>query len=304
MKKKLRVVTFNYLPVPYRLVTDWIKTNGHEHVLAVTTPGPLSKPTPSYKSVLNLVPRTVGSLVTTRLREEATPILRSLKPDIILCFTFPYRLTPEICSTPTHGAVNIHPSALPEYRGPNPMRQFYDGAPCFGSTAHWIGPDYDTGPILSVKSAPTPILTTTATTAHWGDLMRDCINEGMAKAIAGHPGVPQDESKSFYSGKFEEHEKWLNFSEPADDVLRKSVGLNVAGNLARAYVDGAAYHITHTELVEGFNVAYPGEVIQQTSDGFVVGTGDSRAIRFRAKPFSTDTRLPPPLEDEHFVFPF
>lgn len=43
----LKVVTFNFLPIAYDLVTQWIHDNGHQHLLAVTTPGPKSRPTPA-----------------------------------------------------------------------------------------------------------------------------------------------------------------------------------------------------------------------------------------------------------------
>lgn len=54
--KKLRVVTLNYLPSAYKFVTDWINENGHEHVLAVTSPGIKTRATPAYKDVLPLTP--------------------------------------------------------------------------------------------------------------------------------------------------------------------------------------------------------------------------------------------------------
>ncbi|MFK7936218.1 MAG: hypothetical protein AB8G22_22070 [Saprospiraceae bacterium] len=99
--QQLRVVTFNYLPSAYRFVSDWIAEQGHKHILAITTPGPKSRPTPSYRDVLSLIPRNVDTLITTKMKTVITPTLRQLKPDIILCFSFPYRLTPEVCAIPT-----------------------------------------------------------------------------------------------------------------------------------------------------------------------------------------------------------
>lgn len=116
--KKLRVVTFNYLPSAYKFVTDWIHQNGHEHILAVASPGIKSRPTPAYKEVLPLIADDVNILVTSKTKSVLTPVLQQLKPDIILCFTFAHRISAEICQIPTYGVVNIHPSVLPLYRGP------------------------------------------------------------------------------------------------------------------------------------------------------------------------------------------
>lgn len=45
--KKLRVVTLNYLPSAYRFAAEWIAENGHEHILAVTSPSIKTRPTPA-----------------------------------------------------------------------------------------------------------------------------------------------------------------------------------------------------------------------------------------------------------------
>ncbi len=87
--KKLRVVTLNYLPSAYKFATDWIAENGHEHILAVTSPGIKTRATPSYQDMLRLVDRNVTAMVTSKMKSVLTPMLQQIKPDIILCFTLP-----------------------------------------------------------------------------------------------------------------------------------------------------------------------------------------------------------------------
>ncbi len=96
----LRVVTFNVLPLAYGVVSQWAAQAGHQIVLVVTTPGPASRRTPSYQAVLNSAAPTFDVLVTTRLRKVALPLIRALQPDLIVSFTFPYRIPPEICAIP------------------------------------------------------------------------------------------------------------------------------------------------------------------------------------------------------------
>jgi hypothetical protein len=79
--KKLRVVTFNYLPSAYKFVTDWIHENGHEHVLAVTSPGLKTRATPAYKDVLPLIPSHVNTIVTSRMNSVLAPILPQFNTD-------------------------------------------------------------------------------------------------------------------------------------------------------------------------------------------------------------------------------
>lgn len=287
-RKPLRVVTFNYLPVAYNLLAAWIGEAGHKHVLAVTTPGPKSRPTPTYKGVVEAAPRNVDVLVTTRLRRVATPLIRELKPDLIACFSFPYRITPELCAIPTYGAVNLHPTVLPAYRGPNVMRQFYEGGPVFGATAHWIAEDYDTGHILSQKSAPMPDeVTREAILPVWGGLMSEALREGMERAIAGHPGTAQDHSQASYAAPFTEQEHWLDWNDPQRVIQRKATSLNLLGpGQARANVDGDLFKVMALHLLSDQNSSHaPGTCIERHEQSMVIQVADG-VIRIQVQPLA------------------
>ncbi len=70
-------------------------------------------------------------------------------PDLILVAAFGQILKPRLLEIPRLGCVNLHPSLLPAYRGPNPfywvLRQ---GERTTGVTFHRIDAGIDTGPIL------------------------------------------------------------------------------------------------------------------------------------------------------------
>jgi methionyl-tRNA formyltransferase len=272
--KKLRVVTLNYLPSAYRLVTEWIAENGHEHILAVVSPGIKTRATPAYRDVLPLVPSHVDTLITSKMKSVLTPVLQQLKPDIILCFTFAHRLDAELCKIPTYGVVNIHPSVLPLYRGPNPMRQFYEGAKVFGATAHRIGEDYDTGEILSQEYEEMPNLITQNTAFRWGQLIKRAIANGMERAISGKGGIVQDDTQATYAGAFTEEEKWIDFNESTPVVLRKTLALNLTGGLAKAVINGQVYKIYSAHYMPNCTGLPAGQVIKQGRGKFEVATAD------------------------------
>jgi methionyl-tRNA formyltransferase len=282
--KKLRVVTFNYLPSAYKFVTDWIHENGHEHVLAVASPGIKTRATPAYRDVLSLIPSHVNTIVTSNIKSVLTPILPQFKPDIILCFTFAHKLGAEICQIPTYGAVNIHPSVLPAYRGPNPMRQFYEGARVFGSTAHRIEDGYDTGEILSVESDELPELVTHDTSVRWGQLIKRCIANGMERAISGKSGIVQDDSQATYSPLFTEEEKWVDLNEPTCVVLRKTLALNLTGGLAKAYINGRVHKIHSAHFISSDRMKQAGSVLKQENGVYEVATADG-VVKLFTEPF-------------------
>lgn len=73
-----------------------------------------------------------------------------LNPDIILVGTWREKLKKEIIDLPKIGTVNVHPSLLPKYRGPNPYIQtILHGENQSGITFHLMGEEFDSGPILA-----------------------------------------------------------------------------------------------------------------------------------------------------------
>lgn len=70
--------------------------------------------------------------------------------DLMVVFGMSALLSKDIYSMPKCGTINLHPSMLPAYRGPNPdFWQYYDMEQNPGVTIHYIDEGEDTGPILA-----------------------------------------------------------------------------------------------------------------------------------------------------------
>ena len=76
--------------------------------------------------------------------------LAGLEPDLICVVCFPYLLPKVIVDLPKHGALNLHPSLLPAYRGPDPLFWiFHDGLELAGVTIHYLDQQADNGDIVA-----------------------------------------------------------------------------------------------------------------------------------------------------------
>ncbi len=76
--------------------------------------------------------------------------LGSFSPDLICVACFPRRLPSALLSLPRLGAINLHPSLLPDNRGPDPLFwTFRRGQRATGVTIHRMDANLDTGPILA-----------------------------------------------------------------------------------------------------------------------------------------------------------
>lgn len=80
---------------------------------------------------------------------ELISFLRDRKVDLIVVYSMSQLLTKEVLNLPTQGAINLHPSFLPEYRGPNPdFWHYYDMKPYAGISVHYISRGEDTGDLI------------------------------------------------------------------------------------------------------------------------------------------------------------
>jgi len=89
--------------------------------------------------------------------EETITVLRGLQPDVIVVACFPRLLPPALLNLPRHGALNVHPSLLPAYRGPQPLFWvFHDGLEHAGVTVHQMDSGADTGDIVAQRPLALP----------------------------------------------------------------------------------------------------------------------------------------------------
>ncbi|MBO6087149.1 methionyl-tRNA formyltransferase [bacterium] len=78
--------------------------------------------------------------------------LLRLNADVMLVGTWGERIKKEIFDIPVIASVNVHPSLLPKYRGPNPyLQNILHRETKSGITFHLINEDFDRGAILVQK---------------------------------------------------------------------------------------------------------------------------------------------------------
>lgn len=86
---------------------------------------------------------------------ELVSFLKYLRADVLCLSNFSIILPPDIFELPKLGTINLHLSALPEHRGPNPwLWMFYDGDTTGKVSVLQVDAGEDTGDILASESFP------------------------------------------------------------------------------------------------------------------------------------------------------
>jgi methionyl-tRNA formyltransferase len=96
-------------------------------------------------------------------------------------------LDPELCAAPRLGALNFHPSRLPDYRGKEPLFwALLRGEPIVAVSVHRMTDEIDAGPILFQREVAVPDRATSASLAALVDRAgADLVPDLIALAAAG-----------------------------------------------------------------------------------------------------------------------
>lgn len=80
---------------------------------------------------------------------DSLATLRALRPDAACVACWPRRIPAALLTLPPHGFLNLHPSLLPNYRGPEPLFWVLRDGAQPGVTVHFMDAALDTGDIAA-----------------------------------------------------------------------------------------------------------------------------------------------------------
>lgn len=132
--------------------------------------------------------------------EHARKDLEALEPDGVVMASFDQIIGARALAIPRHGWLNIHPSRLPLYRGPEPVYwTIADGAAEAGITLHRAAPRFDAGPILAQRVLPVgPDDTAGTLTRKLSRAGVEALPEALGKLLGDDPGIPLDMEQATY----------------------------------------------------------------------------------------------------------
>src|SRR5262249_15385663 len=107
-----RIVLFTDFAFMAAWHKDFFARAGHRLVAVVNS----SRRSPGSRDVARAAQPESAVLVSSHPRRWAG-MLAPLRPDLVVASGFPLRLPPALLALPRLGAVNMHPSLLPRYRG-------------------------------------------------------------------------------------------------------------------------------------------------------------------------------------------
>ena len=218
----LRVVIVTRI-LPVALGFDaMLRGAGHEPVGLLTTRDLESRYGSEFTldGLLTGVPADLDVVLPSR-RAQIAPMLASLRPDLVACMGFPWKIPPDALAVPRLGWLNGHPSLLPRHRGPVPMAwAIRNGDEEVGITFHRMDADLDTGPVLAQASFPLGEYTVpNELYQSMGPLVMETFATAVERLAAGDEGTAQPEGGEYESFLGDEDAR-LDPSRPALELHR------------------------------------------------------------------------------------
>lgn len=130
---------------------------GPMHRSVSPRPGPL----PASAHLSGLASACGVPVLQTRDINDAGAIqfMRDVGADVLLCAGFDRLFKPDVLDSVRWGGINIHPSQLPEWRGPAPLFwALYEGRKRIGVTVHGLSKGEDNGPIYGFEDFARPAM--------------------------------------------------------------------------------------------------------------------------------------------------
>lgn len=210
---------------------------------------------------------------------EMEEIIR-LAPDVIVTAAFGQFLPEKILQAPKSGALNVHASLLPKYRGGAPVHYaIMAGEKDAGVTIMEMIKKMDAGGIFSQKRIPITSQDDVGTMFDKLSLLgRDLLLETLPKILHGElKPVPQAEAEATFSPNISREEEGIDWQKPALEVDRKVRGLR-PWPIAFTVHQGENWKIWRTQVLEETTEEAPGTIIRKDKKELWVACGEGSAI--------------------------
>ena len=206
--------------------------------------------------------------------------IKALEPDILVVVAYGRILPDDILAVPKYGAINVHGSLLPKYRGAAPIQwAVLNGDKITGVTTMYLASEMDTGDII--YTAETEI-GEYETSGELFDRLKDMGAELLVKTLrdidAGiAPRTPQDHSKASYVTMLDKSICPIDWNKTPREVLKHIYGLQ-PWPVATMELEGKTVRVFAAKYTDGKTEKVPGVVVSTDKGGLEIACADGETL--------------------------
>lgn len=206
--------------------------------------------------------------------------IKALEPDILVVVAYGRILPDDILAVPKYGAINVHGSLLPKYRGAAPIQwAVLNGDKVTGVTTMYLASEMDTGDII--YTAETEI-GEYETSGELFDRLKDMGAELLVKTlrdidVGTAPRTPQDHSKASYVTMLDKSICPIDWNKTPREVLKHIYGLQ-PWPVATMELEGKTVRVFAAKYTDGKTEKVPGAVVSTDKGGLEIACADGETL--------------------------
>jgi methionyl-tRNA formyltransferase len=219
---------------------------------------------------------------------EGVEMLKSLAPDLVVIAAYGQILKPEVLAVPPLGAINVHASLLPKYRGAAPINwAIHHGETKTGVTIFRLTKGVDTGNILTMATTDIgPEETAGDVEARLAPIGANLALLVVDRFAAGEDmtGTPQDNSQATRAPKLKKEDGNLDWSRTAHQVCCQVRAMHPWPTPYTHWIrEGQeplrliVHRASARNAAQGETLA-PGEILPSSADTMIVGAGGGSVV--------------------------
>ena len=217
----------------------------------------------------------------TKLRDGSfTELLRSLKPDVLVVVAYGRILPEDALSVPTYGAVNVHSSLLPKYRGAAPVQwAVLNGDTVTGVSTMYLAPEMDTGDVIFTEKTEIGEFETSGELFDRLMVMGAELLHKTLRAIENGtaPRSKQDESQASYVTMLDKSMSPIDWSRSPREIVKHICGLQ-PWPVATTEIGGLTFRIFKAEYTDTVTDKAPGTVVAADKRGILIACGGAHTL--------------------------
>lgn len=217
----------------------------------------------------------------TKLRDgTASELIRQLAPDILVVVAYGRILPDDMLSIPKYGAVNVHASLLPAYRGAAPIQwAVLNGDKVTGVSTMYLASEMDTGDIIYTQETEIGEFETSGELFDrlmlMGAELLCCTLNDISAGTA--PRTEQDHSKASYVKMLDKSLSPIDWEKTPRQVIKWIYGLQ-PWPVATSEIDNKVFKIYSAEYTQTKTDKTPGSIVSAGKRGIEIACAGGETV--------------------------
>ena len=218
----------------------------------------------------------------TKLRDgTATELIRSLNPDILVVVAYGRILPDDMLCVAKYGAINVHASLLPKYRGAAPIQwSVLNGDKVTGVSTMYLASEMDTGDVIYTEKTEIGEFETSGELFDRLMVMgAELLDKTLCDIEAGiAPRTPQNHAEASYVTMLDKSISPIDWNKSPREIIKWIYGLQ-PWPVATMQIGSDTFKVYSAEYTETNTNKTPGSIVSAGKEGIEFACADGKTVR-------------------------